>query len=120
MVNGIDVIPTDGWLSVPEIMERTGAPLLTVRRWLQDRELIGLRRGPNNAVMVPAGFVDDDGPLPPLRGTITVLTDGGLSDEEIVEWLHRPDESLPGGSAVASLHAGAKTEVRRRAQEQAF
>ncbi|HSP59783.1 MAG TPA: Rv2175c family DNA-binding protein [Ornithinimicrobium sp.] len=120
MVNGIDVIPTDGWLSVPDIMERTGAPLLTVRRWLQDRELIGLRRGPNNAVMVPAGFVDEEGPLAPLRGTITVLTDGGMSDEEIVEWLHRPDDTLPGGSAVASLHAGAKTEVRRRAQEHAL
>ncbi|MGC5583649.1 Rv2175c family DNA-binding protein [Ornithinimicrobium sp. W1679] len=120
MVNGIDVIPSDGWLSVPEIMERTGAPLLTVRRWLQDRELIGLRRGPNNAVMVPAGFLGEDGPLPPLRGTITVLADGGMSDEEIVEWLHRPDDTLPGGSPVASLHAGAKTEVRRRAQEDAL
>lgn len=101
-------------------MERTGADQRTVRRWLQERELIGQRRGANRAVMVPSTFVTDEGPLPALRGTIVVLTDGGFADEEIIEWLHTPDDSLPGGSAIASLHAGAKTEVRRRAQEHAL
>lgn len=108
------------WLTVPEIMERTGAALPVVKRWLQDRELVGVRRGDNRAVMVPASFLVEDGPLPSLRGTVTVLADGGFSDEEIVSWLHEPDASLTGGSAVASLRAGAKTEVRRRAQELAF
>lgn len=108
------------WLSVPDIIERTGVQFQQVRTWLQDRELIGLRRGKNNAVMVPAGFLTDEGPLPALRGTFTVLADGGLSDEEIIDWLHRPDDSYDAGSAIASLHAGAKTEVRRRAQEHAF
>ncbi|WP_228255234.1 Rv2175c family DNA-binding protein [Ornithinimicrobium avium] len=108
------------WLTVPEIMERTGAPLQAVKRWLQDRELVGVRRGPNRAVMVPAGFLLDDGPLPALRGTLTVLSDGGFSDAEIIAWLHEPDETLIGGSAIASLRTGSKTEVRRRAQERAF
>ncbi len=101
-------------------MERTGVSLQQARRWVQERDVVGLRRGPGAVLMVPAGFFVDDGPLPALRGTITVLADGGLSDEEIVSWLHAPDDSLSGGSALASLHAGAKTEVRRRAQEQAF
>lgn len=118
MVSDTDVILE--WLSVPEIMERTGATLPEVRRWLHDRELVGLRRGPNKALMVPATFVLDEGPLPSLRGTAIVLADNGLSDAEIIEWLHEPDESLEGGSAIASLLAGSKTEVRRRAQEQAF
>lgn len=118
MVNDTAVIPE--WWPVPEVMERTGASLPVVRRWLQERDLVGQRRGPNDAVMVPSTFFVDDGPLPALRGTITVLADGGLSDEEIIEWLHATDETLEGGSAIASLHAGAKTEVRRRAQEQAF
>lgn len=108
------------WLTVPQIMERTGATLPTVKRWLQDRALVGVRRGPNRAVMVPAGFLLDDGPVPALRGTLTVLSDGGFSDAEIVAWLHEPDETLTGGSAIASLRTGSKTEVRRRAQEQAF
>lgn len=108
------------WLTVPEIMERTGASLPVVKRWLQDRELVGVRRGESRAVMVPASFLLEDGPLPALRGTVTVLCDGGFSDAEIVDWLHQPDGTLTGGSAVASLRAGAKTEVRRRAQEVAF
>lgn len=101
-------------------MERTGVGLPTVKRWLHERELVGQRRGQNRAVMVPSTFVTDEGPLPALRGTISVLTDGGFSDEEVIQWLHAPDDTLVGGSAIASLQAGAKTEVRRRAQEHAF
>lgn len=118
MLSDADVIPS--WLTVPDLMERTGASLQQVKGWLQDRELLGRRRGANNAVMVPSTFLDEAGPLPALRGTITVLADGGLSDDEIIDWLHAPDDSLSGGSAIASLRAGSKTEVRRRAQELAF
>lgn len=101
-------------------MELTGASLPAVKRWLAERELVGRRRGPNRAVMVPSTFVTPEGPLPSLQGTITVLADGGLTDEEVIDWLHAQDETLAGGSAIASLHEGAKTEVRRRAQEHAF
>ena len=118
MVNDADVIPE--WLAVPDIVERTGVTFQQVRRWFQDRELVGVRRGENRALMVPSSFLDPEGPLPALRGTITVLADGGLSDEEIVNWLLAEDQSLPGGSAIASLRSGSKTEVRRRAQEHAF
>ena len=66
MVNDTDVILE--WLPVPDVMERTGASLQQVKRWLQDRELIGRRRGENNALMVPVTFLTQDGPLPSLRG----------------------------------------------------
>lgn len=125
MVNDNAVISEDPdqpttWLAVPDIMELTGASLPTVRGWLDERQVIGLRRGPNNAVMVPAQFVDADGPLGSLRGTITVLGDSGLDDAEIITWLYRPDDTLTGGSAIEALVAGRKAEVRRRAQEAAF
>lgn len=120
VVNDSAVIPDDQWLAVPDIIELTGARFTVVKAWLQDRELVGLRRGPNNAVMVPAAFLTEQGPVKNLRGTITVLADSGLTDEEIIEWLHRPDDSLPGGSAIEALRLGVKTEVRRRAQELAF
>lgn len=109
-----------GWLAVPDIVELTGASLAQVKTWLQEREIIGSRRGPNKALYVPADFLTEEGPLPALRGTITVLADGGFRDDEIIAWLHQPDESLQGGSAIASLREGNKTEVRRRAQEMAF
>lgn len=114
------VIPEDDWLAVPDLMELTGAPLTVVKAWLAERELVGVRRGPHRAVMVPRSLVTEQGPLKFLRGTISTLADSGFADEEIVEWLHRPDETLLGGSAVASLQGGHKTEVRRRAQETAF
>lgn len=122
MVNDNAVIPQNepDWLAVPDIMELTGVSLTTVRGWLDDRRILGRRRGPNHAVMVPAGFVTAEGPLPWLRGTFTVLRDSGLDDAEIIDWLHRPDDGFTGGSAIAALAAGRKTEVRRRAQELAL
>ncbi|WP_153398661.1 Rv2175c family DNA-binding protein [Ornithinicoccus halotolerans] len=120
MVNDSAVIPPDEWLAVPDIMELTGASLTQVRTWLRHRELVGMRRGPNNAVMVPASFVTQEGPVQTLRGTVTVLADGGMEDAEIIDWMHRPDDTLEGGSAIAALRAGRRAEVRKRAQEVAF
>lgn len=109
-----------GWLAVPDIMELTGVSLAQVKTWLQDREIIGARRGPHKAVYVPASFLTPEGPLPSLQGTITVLSDGGYRDEEIIAWLLESDDTLQGGSAIESLRTGSKTEVRRRAQEMAL
>lgn len=118
MVSDTDVI--SDWLTVPDMVELSGAKITEVKRWLQDREVLGRRRGPNNALMVPASFLVDGRPLPSLRGTVTVLADSGWGDDEIIDWLHVADDSLPGGSAIASLRQGSKTEVRKRAQEAAF
>ena len=50
-----------------------------------------------------------------LSGTLTLLRDDGFSDEEMLEWLFTPDESLPGTPAQA-LSENRGTEVKRRAQ----
>lgn len=117
MLSDSNVILQGEWLAVPDIMEVTGASLATVRTWLADRDLIGMRRGENNALMVPAAFVDRTGPMKALRGTLSVLGDSGFSDEEILQWLGQEDDSWVGGSAIGALQAGHKTEVRRRAME---
>lgn len=109
------------WLTVPDIAERLGLPLSTVRRLLDDRDLIGHRIGERRVVAVPAGFLDAEGPLPALRGTVTVLNDGGMTDEQVIRWLHTPDDTLPvPGTPLDAILAGFKTEVRRRAMEEAF
>jgi len=109
------------WLTVPDVAERYSLPLTHVRRWIQDRELLGVRLGERHVLKVPARFLGEDGPLPELRGTFTVLGDGGMGDEEALRWLFTPDATLPApGAPVDSLIAGFKTEVRRRAMELAF
>ncbi|WP_226963868.1 Rv2175c family DNA-binding protein [Nostocoides sp. F2B08] len=109
------------WLSVPEVAERVGLPMSLVRRMIDDRDVLAARVGENNAVAVPEAFLGPDGPLHSLKGTFTVLADGGLDDLEILVWLFTPDPSLPApGAPIDNLHAGFKTEIRRRAMELAL
>ncbi len=109
------------WLYLPDIAQRYGIPLSRVRRHIADREVLTHRVGPNKALAVPEGFLGADGPRPELRGTFTVLADGGMTDDEIIRWLHTVDATLPGGgSPLDALAAGFKTEIRRRAQALAF
>jgi len=108
------------WLTVPDVAERLGIPLSAVRRLLEDRELLSARIGERKVVAVPEQFLDEE-VFRHLRGTFTVLADGGMRDEEILEWLFTRDETLRvPGTPVDNLAAGFKTEVRRRAMEQAF
>ena len=108
------------WLTVPDVAERLGVPLSAVRRMLEDRELLAARVGERRVISVPEQFLDEC-VLRHLRGTFTVLADGGMDDEELLRWLFTPDSTLPTqGTPVDALAAGFKTEVRRRAMEQAF
>lgn len=117
-VDDLDDLVSD-WLTLPDVAERTGLDVGKVRRLLQDRLLVAVRRGERNVLSVPALLLADGGPLPELRGTLTVLADSGYDDEAAIRWLFTPDDSLP-GTPVDALRAGRKTEVRRRAQALAF
>jgi hypothetical protein len=114
----LDMLVTD-WLTIPDVAECLGLDVGKVRRLLQDRYLVAVRRGERNILSVPAALIVDGAPLPELRGTLTVLMDSGYDDESALRWLFTPDESLP-GAPVDALRAGRKTEVRRRAQALAF
>lgn len=122
----------DEWLTVPDVAERIGLDAGKVRRLLQERRLVGVRRGEPPVLSVPARFLvpahlaepsqattpREDGTatvLASLHGTLTVLADAGFSDAEAIAWLFTPDDSLP-GAPVDALREGRKTEVRRRAQ----
>ncbi|MGI8718259.1 MAG: Rv2175c family DNA-binding protein [Lapillicoccus sp.] len=109
------------WTTVPDIGARLGLPLSRVRQLIADRELLSARVGERRVVSVPAKFLGAQGPRPELKGTFTVLADGGMSDEQILRWLFTPDDTLPvDGAPIDALIAGHKTEVRRRAQATAF
>jgi hypothetical protein len=114
----LDTLVSD-WLPLPDVAEQIGLDVGKVRRLLQDRCLVGVRRGERNVLSVPAALIADGAPLPELRGTLTVLADCGYDDEATLRWLFTPDDTLP-GTPVDALRAGRKTEVRRRAQALAF
>ncbi len=114
MTGDIPSPTTIEWLSLPDLVDVLGEPLGRVRRLLDERQLIASRReggGPK----VPAVFIVDGRPLPSLRGTVIVLQDAGFSDDEAIDWLLAPEESI-GVAPVEALRAGRKSEVRRVAQ----
>ncbi|WP_147917303.1 Rv2175c family DNA-binding protein [Ruania zhangjianzhongii] len=119
------MVDEQNWLSLPEVAEATDLQLRTVRGYLRDRVLVATRRGENNALAVPEGFLvpgEETGTLivlPSLRGTITMLADSGYGDDEIVDWLLRENDEL-GATPLANLRDGRTHAVRRAAQALAF
>lgn len=111
----------DSWLTVPDLALKWGISVTAVRGLIEEREILAVRRGERNVLCVPAEFAGDGGPVPALRGTFTVLADAGLRDPEVIAWLFTRDDTLPGGpTPMAALLAGHKSEVRKRAMEEAF
>ena len=108
------------WLTLPDIAERLGLRVTLVRRLVQERQLVAVRRGERNVLSVPALLLGPDGLLPELPGTLSVLADSGLEGEAALRWLFTLDPTIAGGSPIGALQAGHKTEVRRRAQALAF
>ncbi|MBB2892292.1 Rv2175c family DNA-binding protein [Flexivirga oryzae] len=109
------------WLSIPELGDAIGLTQRQARRLVDDKVVLAHRVGPNNALCVPAAFVEDDHLLTGIEGTITVLLDARLSPDEALEWLFTVDPTLPiEGSPMTMLRAHRKAEVRKRASELAF
>ena len=101
------------WLTIPDLVEILGVGVSKVRRLIEDRSL--LARKIDGVWQVPQSFIRDGEPLPELRGTLILLADARFTDEEAMDWLLEPEESL-GTSPIEALLAGRKAEVRRVAQ----
>jgi hypothetical protein len=107
------------WLTLPDIAERLEIDVTRVRQLVRDRQVLALRRGENNVLMVPEAFIQNGQVLKGLPGTLTLLQDGGFTDDEALAWLFTPDDTLP-GSPVDALVGNRGREVRRRAQASAL
>ena len=111
--SGDVAVASDSWLDIPEVCARLNLSPSRVHRLIEDRALLATKR--EGHLMVPAIFITDDGPLPHLAGTATLLIDGGFSDEGVLDWLLEPLDEL-GASPAEALAQGRKTQVRRIAQ----
>ncbi len=117
-VNELEELVSD-WLTLPDVAEQLDISISKVHSLLEERALLALRLGERKIRSVPAAFINDGAILDSLKGTISVLTDAGFTDEEMIRWLFTADETLP-GRPVDALLEGRKTEIRRRAQALAW
>ncbi|MEF2977879.1 Rv2175c family DNA-binding protein [Subtercola sp. YIM 133946] len=101
------------WLTIPDLSDRLGITPGKVRKLIEDRSLVAVRR--DGVLSVPDVFLAGDQPLSELKGTIILLGDIGFSDDEIMQWLLEPESSLD-AAPIDALLAGRKAEVRRIAQ----
>ena len=105
-------------LSMQQGADKLGLPITRAYDLLQDRKFI-VWDSPEGK-RVPLAFFNDKGSIAKhITGVITVLTDGGYDDEEILRHLFTADDSLP-GRPIDALHGHLAREVIRRAQASAF
>jgi hypothetical protein len=101
-------------LSLPEVAEALHVPINRVHQYVRDGHLLSVR-DEAGVRSVPAEFLQDGAIVKSLPAVITVLRDAHYADLEIVDWLFRADDSLP-GTPIGALRANHGSEVRRRAQ----
>ena len=101
-------------MSPGDAADLAGVDVGKVQQWLRDGLLVG-RRAPDGVVVAAQFFSDDAAPVKGLPGVITLLRDARFSDDEIIDWLFRVDESLP-GTPIEALRANRGKEIKRRAQ----
>jgi hypothetical protein len=105
-------------ITLPDAAELLGIPILKVHQLIKDGQVVVTTDDQGRRVL-PRVFVAGGAVLKGLPAVITLLRDGGYSDAEIIDWLLRADDSLPGTPAQA-LAENRGTEIKRRAQAAAF
>lgn len=104
-------------VTIPDLAERLDLSASKVRRLLENHQLAAIRI--DGILRVPELFLDEEGPLSSLHGTLIVLMDAGYRNEEAVEWLFAENDAIA-ARPIDSLRAGRKAEVRRLAQALSF
>jgi hypothetical protein len=100
-------------LTPAEVAGVLGVSPNRVRQLLREHKLMAVPGSGNSKI--PADFLQDGAVLRHLPGLLTVLFDGGFTEQEAFDWLFTADDSLP-GSPVEALRGDRHTEVTRRAQ----
>nr|WP_027004083.1 Rv2175c family DNA-binding protein [Corynebacterium halotolerans] len=113
-----ELLADERLLTLPETADRLGVVVTRVHDLLSDKKLLAYRR--DGQRLIPASFLGEKDTVNKfVPGVITLLSDGGYSDEEILHYLFTEDASLP-GRPVDALHGHLAREVLRRAQAMAL
>lgn len=101
-------------IPLPDAAELLGVGIAAVHQLIKDGKLVAVRDAQDRRC-IPRPLVAGGVVVKHLPSVITLLRDARYTDEEIVGWLFRADDSLPGTPAQA-LADNRATEVKRRAQ----
>lgn len=114
-----DSTDSTDWLTVPDVAELLDVSVTAVHEMIRVRDIVAIRRGEGQTRQIPAGFIENTESgarvIPALRGTLIMLGDARMSDEETIEWLLSDSEEL-GSTPLAALREGKRAPVRRAAQ----
>lgn len=105
-------------LTIPQLAELLGVDVIQAHQLVRDGEFI-IVRTEDGQRRVPADFVQDGGSVKSLRAVIQLLRDARFEDAEIVDWLYREDDTLP-GTPILALRENRGNEIKRRAQATGF
>jgi Rv2175c C-terminal domain of unknown function len=94
--------------------EALGVSPRRVTQLLSDGELVAVS-DPTGTRCIPSAFVHNGAVVKALPAVIRLLRDARYADAEIVDWLNRADDSLP-GTPIQALRDNRGREVKRRAQ----
>jgi len=103
------------WLDWKGVATELGVSVGKVRTLIREHQLAAVVPVPGEGPKVPAALLRDGEIVKGVPGLITVLSDGGWSDAEILTWIFTPDETLP-GRPVDALREDRGSETKRRAQ----
>jgi Rv2175c C-terminal domain of unknown function len=105
-------------ITIDIVAERLDVRVTRVHQLIKEGSLVAVR-GEDGVRRVPAEFLDGEFIVKSLPTVIVQLRDARYTDDEIVNWLFRDDDSLP-GSPIQALRENRGTEVKRRAQVAGF
>lgn len=105
------------YVPLPDLAVALDVRITQVHELIRERKLLAVRQ--DGVLRVPAEFAQDGAVVKSLPATITLLTDAGYTDEEIIDWLFTADDSLP-GRPIDALRENRGTEIKRRAQAAGF
>jgi hypothetical protein len=108
------MVGTTGYVTLPDAAEILGVSVRRVHQLLGDGELIAVH-DESGIRCIPAEYLQDGAVVKALPAVIRLLRDARYDDDEIVDWLARADDSLP-GTPIQALRENRGREVKRRAQ----
>lgn len=107
-------LPDIELIAVGDAAQALGVPAKRISQWVRDGALLAVRDAAGRRC-VPAAFVQAGVVVKGLPGVVRLLRDAHYTDDEIVTWLFRADDTLP-GTPIQALRDNRGTEVKRRAQ----